>query len=577
MRGHILAPVNELETLLGDPEDPTRLISYRRCADLDQREQFPGSECHELNRLGLSAQYAPRIWGGRLERLDVAQETLRILARRDLTIAIGHGKTFLGSAPVWVGGHPEQARRLAREVAAGAVVSWGLTERDHGSDLSATETTASATLNGYTLDGEKWLINNARRNHFACVLARTSAEPGSRSHSIFLVDRRALARGAYTPSPAERLHGIRGADISGFRLNSAELPTEALIGAEGHGLEIVLKTLFLTRVMCAGLSLGATDNALSITLGYANRAHRYGGSVIELPQTRRLLAEALADILLTEVLSTAAARSVHTLPRELAVTSAATKYLVPTVTQEVLTRLSEIIGTRSLLVGDVFAEGWFQKLYRDHRIVGIFDGSTIINLRALISAFPSLARVPVRPASSADLIPTVRWAQALPDLDLRRVQLVSRPGSSFLQALPEALTTVQDLAGTPGVPADLMPAIGWLDATWKHLAAAMAERRPVPQPPAEDFDLAADVALCLAGAVAVQTWMANRDAPPGDGGGLWEDCLWLRAVLARVRSRITRTECATASWQDGLVDVAIADGDVSLWRRRTTPGGKHDR
>lgn len=88
---------------------------------------------------------------------------MRAVARRDLTVAVAHGKTFLGAVSVWVGGTRRQAEELAGLVMDGAAVSWGLTERDHGSDLMAGETVARPDTDGYLVSGEKWLINNASR------------------------------------------------------------------------------------------------------------------------------------------------------------------------------------------------------------------------------------------------------------------------------------------------------------------------------------------------------------------------------------------------------------------------------
>ncbi|MEE3918904.1 hypothetical protein V2I01_12200 [Micromonospora sp. BRA006-A] len=70
-----------------------------------------------------------------------------MVARRDLTTAIGHGKTFLGAASVWARSPRDeadlaQARALAGTVLAGVPVCWALTEPGHGSDLLGGEVAA---------------------------------------------------------------------------------------------------------------------------------------------------------------------------------------------------------------------------------------------------------------------------------------------------------------------------------------------------------------------------------------------------------------------------------------------------
>ena len=127
----------ELDRALGDPDDPGRLFSHQRIAALDEREEFPREICRELDVLGLPAHYVPAEHGGALHAYPDSLALMRVVARRDLTTAIAHGKTFLGAVSVWVAGSPAQVQALAARILDGGVVSWGLTERDHGSDLLA--------------------------------------------------------------------------------------------------------------------------------------------------------------------------------------------------------------------------------------------------------------------------------------------------------------------------------------------------------------------------------------------------------------------------------------------------------
>ncbi|MEF9673530.1 acyl-CoA dehydrogenase family protein [Pseudomonas sp. PCH446] len=99
-----------------------------------------------------------------------------------------------------------------------------MTERSHGSDLLAGELTATPQDNGWTLEGEKWLINNASRGQVMCLLARTSAAGGSRGYSLFVLDKRLQPDTAFSLLPKVKTHGIRGADISGIALHKAFVP-----------------------------------------------------------------------------------------------------------------------------------------------------------------------------------------------------------------------------------------------------------------------------------------------------------------------------------------------------------------
>lgn len=159
----------------------------------DRAESFPAEAMALLDDFGLHRWFVPSQYGGQLE-LPTLMQLLRVVARRDLTVAIAYGKTFLGSAPTWVAGDRDQAARLAEALAEPSLVTWALTERGHGSDLLSGEVTATATADG------------------------------PRSFSLFLLRKDTLAAGSFRCLPAERLHGIRGADISGIVFSGAVAP-----------------------------------------------------------------------------------------------------------------------------------------------------------------------------------------------------------------------------------------------------------------------------------------------------------------------------------------------------------------
>ena len=557
------ACVQELERHLGPVDSAARAADARA----DRTDEFPQEAVDRLDAYGLQSSYVPAEYGGTLVDYPTTAALIRAVAARDLTVAVAHGKTFLGAVCVWVAGTADQARRVADRVLAGVPVSWGLTERDHGSDLVAGELYAQPHGDGLRLDGEKWLINNASRCGMLTVLARTSPEGGPRGFGVFLVDLSEQDRTAYRALPKVRTLGIRGADISGFALRGAVLdPARDLIGAPGTGLETVLRSLQLTRTVCATLSLGAADRGLAEAVDFADQRELYGRRLLELPAARRSLTEAYADQLLHEAFSTVAIRAIHTLPGELSVTAAAVKYLVPVRTERLLARLRRLLGARAWLCDVRGAtrgpgEGVFQKVERDHRIVSLFDGNTVVNLNSLISQFPLLVRArragrPPAPglAAAADL--TV----ALPPADYSALRLMPVRGSSLLQALPGHAAALDALAAADPLLAPVAAAAGRLVRHTEELLDEIAAQPIVPPDvPAHAFTLAERLTHCLAGAAALAFWLgqhrtATAEDPAEDGAGgspapLWSRGRWLLAALDRVFAGIGPTvaqPCPTA-------------------------------
>ncbi|MFF7656629.1 acyl-CoA dehydrogenase family protein [Streptomyces sp. NPDC007983] len=483
---------------LGDPADESRAFSATRVLALDRDEAFPEEITAELNELGLAAHYVPEEYGGTLRSYEDLLQIVRRVAARDLTTAIGHAASYLGSVCTWVAGTAEQARLTAKEVMAGTVHSFGLTERDHGSDVLSGELTAAATPGRYRLDGEKWLINNATRGSRLCILARTDAAGGSRGFSLFTVDKRELPEDTYRTLPAVRTHGIRGTDISGIEFRGAVVPAGTMIGAPGQGAEIVLKSLQLTRTLCAALSLGSADHALRLAV-------RHGAG------DRLVLAEAYADQLTVEAVSVVAARSLHTLPGELGVVSAVVKHFVPTTVDAVIERLGAVLGPEAYT-----ADGPFQKVARDHRIVGIFDGNTVVNLLALVNQFPMLVRGARRAThDEAGLMAATAPGVLPPVFDRERLSLISLGGCSITQA---PLT-------------DEVPYADELRAISDELHAEMAAVRPSARDTRpETFDLAERYTLLFAAMACAHLWTRHYDERV--------DARWGKVCLARLLTRL---------------------------------------
>ncbi|MGA4848562.1 acyl-CoA dehydrogenase family protein [Streptomyces sp. G5(2025)] len=520
---------------LGNPHDDDNTFSFSRSATLDRAERFPDDICRQLNSWGLQRYYVPRALGGELTTFEAPFHLIRTVARRDLTVAIGHGKTFLGGVCAWIVDPTDKITGLARKVIEGHPVSWGLTERDHGSDLLAGDVRAQEAPGGYRITGEKWLINNATRGRISTVLARSTPAGGARGFDVFLVDKEELPETAYHCLPKVHTHGIRGADISGIRFEAAEVDRGCLLGTPGQGLETVLKSLQLTRTLCSSLSLGAGDHALRLAVRFAQERSLYGRSLLELPRARAVLLDAYADHLLGEALALVGARSIHALTGEMSVTSAVVKYLVPSRTDTMIGTLARFLGARSQLL-DVFAEGRFQKVQRDHRIVGIFDGNSLVNLSALINEFPTLARKSGRAPDAAALDGLFDLRRPPPPFDAARLSLISRHGSSLLRELPSSVGRLTDLATSRPALLPVAELARRVRVRTDALRSEMAAHRPVRAAVApRSFRVAEEISLCFAASAAIGLWLAHHEqAESGPAGSLWHDAHWLHAALNRV-------------------------------------------
>ncbi|MEV8504565.1 acyl-CoA dehydrogenase family protein [Actinoplanes sp. NPDC051475] len=523
----------ELDEWLGDPTDVGNAFSWKASAVWDRAEAFPGPAVSELDVWGLSRHYVPARHGGALRRLDTLLSLLRTVARRDLTVAVAHAKTFLGSVCVWAAGSDDQCAKLAARIVNGEPVAWALTERDHGSDLGADEFEAVPDAEGnLRLSGEKWPINNASRADLVVVLARTAGRPGARALSLVLLDKEQAGPGTVQNLRKALTHGIRGADISGIVCIDARVPADALVGRPGTGLETVLRVLPLTRTVCTALSLGAADHALELATGFAEERKLYGRRVIELGRPAQLLAESYATLFAVEAVTWVVGRAAQSLTAEMPVLSAVAKAFVPNAVDDLIAACAEVLGARGFL-DETYEDGRFAKLDRDHRIVSIFDGNTYVNRNALIQHFPVLARRwQERRFDTAGLAATVDPAVRMPDLDFTALCLFSEMGCSPVQSLESMLPRVLSRLASLPCGSTIRALVGHFCDGLEVLHSEMATVRGTAgrDVPAEAFDLAERYEWAFAAAAAVHLWLAVDDEDPAHSA-LARDGLWLEAVL----------------------------------------------
>lgn len=486
-----------LEQFLGDPGDAENVFSYKRAVELDERDEYPAEACALLDEWNFSDYYVPREFGGKLESFEEFLSLIRVIARRDMTVAVAHVKTYLGAVSVWMGGSQEQKQHLAQRIKRNEQIALALTERAHGADILSSETDAAAIEGGYLLNGEKWLINNATRSTSLTVFARTSARANARGFSVFLVEKDQLDGGSYSHLPRVKTHGIRGADISGIRFHNAALPASALIGGAGLGLELVLKGFQITRCIVPALSLGAADTALRTTLSFALRRKLYGAPIFTIPHTRQTLVDAFIDLLICECQVIAAARALHVLPEQMTLFSAIVKYYVPTTIENVLRNLAMVLAARYYL-REVHWFGIFQKMLRDNAITPLFDGSTPVNLQTIALHLRQQKR-----GESVDLAPLFDLHRPLPSFAPEKLELTNRGRNDVLASLSETTDLTNEIA------------------------ELLAEYERFRDESADSFEAAKKYCVFHAAAVCVQMWKHNR-------GGFFAEPEWLVLVLDRL-------------------------------------------
>jgi alkylation response protein AidB-like acyl-CoA dehydrogenase len=547
-----------LERKLGDPTDTNSLISFARSMDRDERDEYPEDSCDTLNKLHVNHFYIVGDADGELVDFTELHAMLRVVARRDFTVAWAHGmNTVLGGVNIWVGGNERQRARLAQLIKAGEQIAVGYHEKDHGSDLLSAEVEAVKVEGGYLLSGEKWVIGNATRGAALTVFARTSPSGGPRGFSLFFVEKSQLDPVCFTCLPRIKTHGIRGADISGIRFEQAFVSDEALIGSQGAGLELTLKSFQITRSLFPALSLGAADTALRTTIRFAESRRLYGRDVFAIPHARKLLVAAFIDLLVADCLAIVAARALQVAPGQMSMWSAVAKYYVPKTVDEVVKSLSVVLGARHYL-REAHDSGIFQKMMRDSAVVSLGHAGSFINLATISQNLGKcVERRARRVDQKAATLPALfNLEHPLPAFDPSKLALFNNGTDDIIAGIE---SSVASLSAASGATVDnlvsltrlLLAEIDRRDATLSELKVKYG---PALSEEPEMFDLAERHCTLHAAATCLQMWLYNRHHL----GDFFASGEWLVLCLDRLLSPFSRLNPqVTSAYEENVANELV--------------------
>ncbi|MET0203897.1 MAG: acyl-CoA dehydrogenase family protein [Casimicrobiaceae bacterium] len=322
-----------------------------------------------LGDAGVLRYCVPADHGGALPVMDsralcVVRESL---GYRDGLADFAFAMQGLGSGAITLAGTPEQKARWLPRVARGdAIAAFALSEPGAGSDVGAMTTHAQRDGDHWVLDGCKTWISNGGIADLYCVFARTGPETGARGISAYVVP--ADAPGLVV---AERFDLIAPHPIARLEFAGCRVPADALIGAEGEGFKLAMRTLDIFRASVGAAALGFARRALDEAVGHTRSRTMFGGRLADLQLTQAAVGEMAAEIDAAALLVYRAAwlrdvRNVRT-TRE----AAMAKLAATESAQRVIDQALQLHGAKG-----VVANATVERLYRDIRALRIYEGAS---------------------------------------------------------------------------------------------------------------------------------------------------------------------------------------------------------
>jgi alkylation response protein AidB-like acyl-CoA dehydrogenase len=255
---------------------------------MEETGDFPTDLLKPMAQLGITGVITPTEYDGvglgYVARTIVLEELGRICGAMPMAMQVHHMacanlNDFANEAQ-----KKKYLPRLARGETMGCVA---VTDPSGGSDLIGMKTSAERKGDKYILNGRKCFITNSHTSDFWIIIARTAE--GAKGLSAFIVDKDTPGAKA---GRKEHKFGLRGANTGELVFDNCELPKENLLGQEGGGLAVAIKTISETgRTGMAAAALGILTAAYEEAGKFASERVLYGKPISALQAIQFYMAE----------------------------------------------------------------------------------------------------------------------------------------------------------------------------------------------------------------------------------------------------------------------------------------------
>jgi len=347
--------------------------------ELERKHEFPTKIWQKAGEIGLIGTHYPVEYSGQglgcLEDILVIEE----LCRGDSSIGSAVALAPFASELILHYGTEEQKRKWLPKVAEAQVLSAGaFTEPDHGSDITAMNTTAVKDGDEWVINGGKTFITNGGLASFYNVLCQTDPDvsPSYRGLSVILVE--ADRQGISTADVGQKM-GIRMMATAEVTFKEVRVPLANLIGEENKGFYHVLHFFDESRIQIAAQGLGTAQGAFDRALAYVKKREQFGKKIAQFQATQHKLADMATKIELARLITYKAAWNFDQGRIDPKLTSMAKMFAARTAV-EVADEAIQLLGGYGYM-----AEYEVERFYRDAKICEIYEGTKEIQKNTIAS------------------------------------------------------------------------------------------------------------------------------------------------------------------------------------------------
>ena len=348
-------------------------------AEIDETERFPMENVKKMAELGMMGIPFPKELGGAggdvLSYIITVEELSKVCGTTGVIVS---AHTSLCASLLYENGTPAQKEKYLIPLAKGEKIgAFGLTEPGAGTDAAGQQTTAVLDGDNYILNGSKIFITNGGVADTFIVFAMTDKSQGTRGISAFIVEKDFPG---FSIGKKEDKLGIRASSTTELIFENCVVPKENLIGKEGKGFGIAMKTLDGGRIGIAAQALGIAEGAYEESVKYMKERKQFGRSLSAFQGLQWMIAEMETKIEAAKLLVYKAAwLKQNKLPYS--VDAAKAKLFAAEVAMDVTTKAVQLHG------GYGYTKEYpVERMMRDAKITEIYEGTSEVQKMVIAGA-----------------------------------------------------------------------------------------------------------------------------------------------------------------------------------------------
>jgi len=282
--------------------------------------------------------------------------------------------TILGLGPIWMGDNEAAKHKTAGLLEDGGIFAFGLSEKEHGADLYASDMALTPMGDGqYRADGGKYYIGNGNKAALVSTFAKDSE---SDEYVFFVVD-----------SQHENYECVQNVVnsqmyVSEYALQGYPITDEDILTTGSRAWDSSLNTINVGKYNLGWASIGICTHAFYEAIDHAAGRYLFKHYVTDFPHIRQLFVDAYARLCAMRMFATRAADYIRSASAE------DRRYLLynPMVKMKVTTQGEEVIN----LLWDVIAakgfekDTYFEMAARDIRALPKLEGTVHVNMALII-------------------------------------------------------------------------------------------------------------------------------------------------------------------------------------------------